>query len=217
MKKKILYTAVVMVIIIGIIVGKMKGFNFESIYSNRQEMILTTKTELDMSKVKEIVQSVFGDKQIKVQEVERFGTSVQIIATEISDEEKQNIIDKINEEYNDDISSEDIKVMEVEHTKIKDIIKPYIIPGIITVIVILIYFLIMYNKLGIIKVGLKVILIPLITETTYYALIAITRIPLGRITNSIAVCLYVTSILILTLNFQKQKDAIKENKQKEND
>lgn len=218
MKEKKLYIVIALVIIIGgAIVCKTKGFILDFNYSNRQEIIISTKNNLDVSKVKEIAMSILEGKKVKIQEVERFGNAVQIISTEISDEEKKNIVDKINEEYSDDISSDDIEVIKIPNTRIKDIFKPYIIPGVITIIVVLLYFVIMYNKLGIISILLKSTIIPFVVELVYYALIAIIRLPIAIITNSIAVGLYVTCILALTINFQKQKETIQKKEQKEND
>ena len=82
----------IVIIIAGAIFGYIKGFNIELMYSNRQEIVLTHNATLDINKVKEIASSVLENKKVKVQKVGRFENSVQIISTEISDEEKQNII-----------------------------------------------------------------------------------------------------------------------------
>lgn len=102
--KKIIYLIIAIIIIIGAIVCKAKGFNIELMYSNRQQISISNSTELDTNKIEEISKSILVGRKVKVQELERFGNAVQIISESISDEEKQNLINKINEECGTDIS-----------------------------------------------------------------------------------------------------------------
>ena len=216
--KKIIYLIIAIIIIIGAIVCKAKGFNIELIYSNRQQISISNSTELDTNKIEEISKSILAGRKVKVQELERFGNAVQIISESISDEEKQNLINKINEECGTDISNNDTKIVTVSNTRIRDILKPYILPSIITFVAVLLYFLIMYHKIGVRKVILKGIFTPIITELVYYSLIAITRVEFGRITNAIAIGIYILAIGALTINFQKEKEKLPKNDdKKEND
>lgn len=204
-KNKVIYIIVAVLILIGVIVCCTKGFNIELTYMPRQEFVVSNNTGLDVNKIEEIAKSVLGGKKVKAQEVERFGNAVQIISTEISDEAKQEIINKVNEEYGTEISSEDVTVTSIPATRIRDIIKPYIVPAIFTFVVVLVYFAFMYKKQGITKVLLKGAVVPLVTEFVFYSLIAITRIPFGRLTSAIAVGLYIASIGALTICFEKEK------------
>ncbi len=217
MKKQYLYIIIAIVIIIGAVICGIKGFNIELQYSNRQEMILSSSTELDISKIEEISKSILENKEVKVQKVERFGNAVEIVSNEISNEEKENIIKKINEECNADISNDDIKIVDIPNTRIRDILKPYILPGIVTFEAVLLYFIIMYHKIGLNKVLLKGILLPIIVEMLYYSIIAITRVPFGRIVNSIAIGLYIISVGALAIYFQNEKEKLPKNDKKEND
>ena len=196
--KKIIYLIIAIIIIIGAIVCKAKGFNVELIYSNRQQISISNSTELDTNKIEEISKSILAGRKVKVQELERFGNAVQIISESISDEEKQNLINKINEECGTDISNDDTKIVTVSNTRIRDILKPYILPSIITFVAVLLYFLIMYHKIGVSKVLLKGVFTPIITELVYYSLIAITRVEFGRITNAIAIGIYILAIGAIT-------------------
>lgn len=214
---KIVYIIIVLVIIIGAIVCGVKGFNIELQYSSRQEMILSHSTEFDVSKIEEISKSILENREVKVQKVERFGNAIEIVSSKISDEEKENIIKKINEECNMDISNDNIKIVDIPNTRIRDILKPYILPGIVTFVAVLLYFIIMYHKIGLNKVLLRGILIPITTEILYYSIIAITRVSFGRITNAIAIGLYIISIGALAIYFQNEKEKLPKNDKKEND
>ena len=219
MKDKLLYIILIIVIIVGAIVYKVKGVNKELNYSNRQEFEISAASTFDVSKVEEIVKSVIANRQIKVQKVERFENALKITSAEISEEEKENIINKINEEYSENISNEDVKIISVTATRIIDIIKPYILPIIIAMVIVLLYFLILYNKIGITEVLTKGIILPMLVELSYYAIIAITRIPFGRITNSIALGIFIVIIGMLAICFQNKKEklVIESKKEKEND
>ena len=219
MKNKLLYLILIIVIIVGVIVYKVKGVNKELNYSNRQEFEISAASTFDVSKVEEIVKSVITNRQIKVQKVERFENALEITSAEISEEEKENIINKINEEYNENISNEDVKIISVTATRIIDIIKPYILPIIIAMVIVLLYFVILYNKIGITEVLTKGIILPILVELSYYAIIAITRIPFGRITNSIALGIFIVTIgmLAICLQNKKEKLVIESKKEKEND
>ena len=216
-KAKILCIIIAIIIIAGAIVIGVKGFNIELIYTNRQEIVITNNTGLNIDEIKEIAESVLENKKVKVQKNQKFENSAIIISKEISEEEKENIVNKVNEKYSADISKDDVNVINVANTRIRDILKPYILPGIITFIIIVLYFLIVYNKIGIKKVLLTGIFTPIIVELLYYSIIAITRIPFGRITNSIAIGLYIASIGAITVFFQNEKEKLVENEEKEND
>lgn len=216
MKEKVLYIVLVMLVLIGVIVYKNKGFNLDLTYADRQELIISFQKEIDESKIKDIAKSVLEGKEVRIQNVGRFRTSIQIISTNISDEEKQKIIEEINKEYEIELSDDDINFISVSHSKLTDILKPYIKPAVATILVVLIYSILIYNKIGIVKVALKITVLPIIIELSYYALIVITRLPFGKITNAIALGIYIMSIFGLTIMFQNEKESLNKE-QKEND
>ncbi len=219
MKNKLLYIVLIIVIIIGAIVYKAKGFNKELNYSSRQEFEISAASTFDVSKVESIAKEILSNRKVKVQKVERFDNALEIISTEISEEEKQNIINKVNEEYNENISNEGISIITITSTRVLDIFKPYVFTAIISLIMVMLYFLLLYNKIGIKKVLINGISIPILAELAYYSLIIIVRIPLGRVTNCVAVGIYLLTIGALSVCFQNEKEKmiIKEENEKEND
>ena len=216
-KKTLFYMILAIIIIAGAIVCKVKGFHIELLYTSRQEIMLSHSTELEVSKIEEIAKSVLENKKVKVQKLERFGNAVEIVANEITEEEKENIIGQVNETYGSSISADDIEIISVPNTRIREFLKRYIMQVVITLFIIILYFAITYHKIGLNKVLAKGFLIPILTELTYYSLIAITRIPFGRVVNAIAIGLYVISIGALTFYFQKEKEKLTKTDEKEND
>lgn len=221
MKNKAIYVFLIILIIAGAIVYTVKGLNKELNYSNRQQFEISAASTFDVSKVETIAKEVLSNRNVKVQKVERFNNALEIISTEISDDEKQNIINKVNEEYNETISNDNISIISIPETRVKDILMPYILPIIITLTAVLLYFVLVYSKLGIKNVIFKGIAMPVLILLSYYSIIVILRIPFGRITNCIAVALYLLSIGTLAVCFQNKKEEliinIKNEDEKEND
>ena len=215
MKNKLLCIVALFIIIVGAIVYQFKGFNKELNYSNRQQFEISATSTFDISKVENIAKEVLTNRKVKIQKVERFNNALEIISTEISEDEKQNIINKINEEYNETISNENISIISVSETRVHDILKPYIIPGIIALSTLLLYYILVYHKLGVNRVLVLGTFLPIMVELLYYKSIVIFRIPFGRITNSIAVGIYILTVVLLTMYFHNEKqelDIVGENK-----
>ena len=138
-KNKFTILIVCLIIIAGVFVYFTKGFNFDLEYAKKDQIVLTNKTGFEISKIEEISKEVLGNKEFKVQEVETFKNAVQISAKEITEEEKGKIIEKVNNEYNLEISPENITIKNVSQTRIKDVVRPYIVPITISFVLILIY------------------------------------------------------------------------------
>ena len=136
-KKKIFMflACAIIIVIIGIIVVITKGFNFELQYQDSQRIELYLKKEFNAEEMKKIAQEVLEQKVV-VQSVEMYGDMVSITAKEISDEQKANIVEKVNEKYETELKAEEIKIVNVPHTKGMDIVKPYLVPfGLATLII----------------------------------------------------------------------------------
>ena len=72
-----------------------------------------------------------------------------------------------------------------------------------------------FKKLGIGKVILQDVLMIIIAELLYFAIIAITRYPVNSLVMPVSLIIYVAIITTLTGIFEKQKfnlDNVKENK-----
>ena len=91
---KVLYIVIAIIIVIGAIICGVKGFNVELLYSSRQQIILSNNTEIDAVKIGEISRQILENKDVEVQKLSKFGNAVEIISTEITNEEKENIIKK---------------------------------------------------------------------------------------------------------------------------
>lgn len=214
--KKIIYIITALIIIIGIIMWYLIGFNKELQYSKRNQIQISNQTSIELNDVKDIAKEVLGNVRQTVYPVEIFGNYVLIEADEITEEQKTQIIEKFNEKYSTEIEADDVEIINISATRVRDIVKRFITPGLITLIIILIYFIIRYRKMNKKEVILKTIFVPIITQLVFYSIIAICRIPLGKVTTAISVGLYVINIGILTNYFENNKKQIIQKSEENN-
>ena len=214
--KQLKIILIVLVIIAGIVMIAVKGFNFDLKYQNTQRVELYLQTEFNISDIKEITDDVFGAQKVMIQKVEVFEDSVSITTTSISDEQKSNLITKINEKYGTELTAEDTQIENIAHTRGRDIIKPYIIPFIVAVVATLVYLGIRYYKLNTAKVVAKSIGILLLTQILLFCIMAITRIPIGRLTIPMVLLVYLVTLYAMTNQFENNlnKKEIEEKKEK---
>ena len=207
---KIIYIISCLIIIAGIIVWKNKGFNLDFQYSARKQINISNNAGINKDDINQIVSEVLGNTRYSINEAEIFKNSVAITAEDITEDQRNEIVNKFNEKYGKDITS-------IPFTRVQDAMKPFILPGIITIAIIIVYFLIRFSKLGFIKILLKTVIIPILSELVLFSIIAITRIPLGQIAVACGVGLYVIVIAILTSVFENQREKkIAEEQEDEN-
>ena len=196
--KKIIAIAILALIILaGIVVVNILGFNKQLEFKQGQSIDVYVRKEIDEKKIKEIANEVLG-KENMVQLVEIYKDMVTIRAEQITEEQKNNIVNKIKENYEFEQTAEETVINTVPATRILDMYKHYVVPMLISGVIILAYMLIRYNKEGVIKVLLRTILIPIIAELVLLSLIAITRIPLGVYTPILVIIVYLASIVFVT-------------------
>ena len=202
--KKIIYAILSIIIIIGIIVTCVFKLNFSLLYSQNTRINLY------------IAQEVFGTKDIAYQKIEKFNEAVSIIVKEASDEQVENLKTKIQEKYQIETTDNLVKEIEVAHFRLRDMIKPYIIPVVISTAILLIYIVIKYIKLGVIKVILTLILRLAVVEAVAFSIIAICRLHVGIYTMPILLAIYVLVTLLTTMGYENEleKILIEEDKKK---
>ena len=150
MKKetKILVAMIAIILVVGIIVIFAKGLAFELKYSNLKKVEINLGKEFDRTDIKQITNEVFGEQPVRIQEIEVYKDALSITTTEITEEQRQELVAKLSEKYETEIKIESVEIETVSNTRGRDIIRPYIVPFIISAIIIIAYFMIRYNKLN---------------------------------------------------------------------
>lgn len=213
-KQKIIIAIIALVIIIGTIITATIGLNFDLRFQDAKKVELYLGKDFESSDIKEIAKETIPDQSVIIQKVEVFEDSVRIIAKEITEEQKQNLIDKVNEKYQTELKADTTEITTIPHTRGRDIVKPYIVPFAIATIIILVYMALRYKKIGTVKVLLKTIIISVVAQALLLSIIAITRIPVGRLTMPMVMLVYLLTFIGMTTKLEKELESKKENEKK---
>lgn len=212
-KNKIIYGISIIIIIIGVILTITKGFNKSLEYGTSQKIEIYIGKEFDTNDIKSMTDEVFNGQQVSIKKVELFKDMVSISAKEISKEQRDTMIEKIKEKYSlEDVAADIVNVSEI---KLSDIAKRYTVSIAISFAIILVYVMIIFFKLNILKVVGKLIINTIIVEGVYFSILSITRLPICKLTMPIALIIYVITIFIMMCKFQKElADKKKEEEKK---
>lgn len=213
-KQKILSIIIAVIIIAGAIITGVMGLNYDLRYQETKRIELYISKNFEISDIKAITDEVMGKSPVIIQKVEVYEDSVSITAKDITDEQKQSIIEKINEKYETELSTDSTQIETIPHTRGRDIAKPYITPFIISTVIILVYMAIRYRKIGVLKTLLKTIATSVVAQAVLLSIIAIARIPVGRLTIPMIVTVYMLTLVGLTTNFEKKLEIKKEEENK---
>lgn len=203
-KKKILAIIIALILIVGIAITATTGLNFDLKFQDANKIELYLKKQFEVQDIKNIATEVLGKKDVMIQKVEVYEDSVSIVSKEITEEQKNEIINKINEKYEIDLSSDNIVITTIPHTRARDFIKPYIIPFGVATAIILVYMAVRYRKLYVWKVIGKTIGILVLAQAVLLSLIAIARIPIGRLTIPMVLAVYMLTLIGITTNFEEK-------------
>lgn len=204
MKNKI-FVGLAIVIIIGAIMIAVLGFNVDICYKAYNLVDIEIGKDFNMSDIKSITDEVFPGKKVEIQVAGTYSDNIVLKIDEISDEQKSNLATKINEKFGLEKTVDDIEVNYIPNYKLIDIVKPYLIPMCIATAIVLAYIAIRFRKMGIVKVLSQVIVLSVVAELFYIALVAITRYPVNRLFMPVAVMIYLIILTVLTGMFEKQK------------
>ncbi len=216
-KIKILLVVILLVIIAGISIIATTGFEFGLEYEKTNQIQLYLETEFNENDIKQITNETIPNKSVLIQKVEVFEDTVNIIAEQITEEEKNNTITKVNEKYGLEITAESVDITDIPHTRLRDILKPYMLPFAISTLLILVYMGIRYKKQNVFKVILTSVIVIGVAQLLMFSIIAIARIPVGMFTLSYILVTYMLTVLGLVMKFEKdnkKQKELNENKKK---
>lgn len=200
---KILVAMIAIILVAGIIMIFTKGLAFELKYQDNKKVEMNLGKEFEEKDIKEITNEIFGKQPVKIQTIEVYKDAISITTTDITEEQKTELVTKINEKYGTELKAEDINIETVAHTRGRDIVKPYIIPFTIVTVIILAYLLIRYNKLNLLEVLTQSIGIIVLAQAVLLCIMAITRMPIGKFTIPTVLIVYMLSTYICTSKFDK--------------
>ena len=208
--KKIVILGIVLLILAGIIIIALKGVNVSLMFGKHEAIEIKLEKEVTVADMNQICNEVFDNKKFVVKGLEVFLDSIQINVESITDEEKNNLIEKINEKYETSKSVDDLKVFTVSNKRIRDVVKDYIKPMIISFAIILIYMLIRYRKINAIKIIIDFFFFFLLTEAILLSVVAITRFPVSNSLINLFMVLVVVELIYYISQSEKKLEKIDE-------
>ena len=207
MKKKILYIIFIIICIIciiDIVITVSKGLNV-GLYYGEGYNITFSESNINLKDIKSIAKDVFG-KEFVVQKVEFFNDSCMIKVKNVNDDQINNLCTKLNEKYSSELKSSDIKVEHISNVRVRNIVEPYIIPSILSLLIVLGYYAVRFRgasqMLGLVKNLV-------ISNVLIYSVYAIGRLPVNVLTMPISIVIYLLVVLVYTLYSEKQKESSK--------
>ena len=164
--------------------------------------------EFDNNDIEQIAKETFETDTAIVQKVEIYNEMALITIkeqnTENINEKIESLNSKINEKYGLENKTEDIVINNETKINMYSVIKPYILPMLISLIVILVYSSIIYRKLGILKNIIIYVLTVIGSQLLYASILVITRLPFNMFIIPIGLIIYAITIVVVTIIKQRQ-------------
>lgn len=191
MKKNHYIILLICLVVISIIVVCVKGFNVDLDYAENTSVTVEIGQQIDIKDIQNITEEIFGKDKAIIQPVEVYNDVVQITVKNINDEQLENLKTKINEKYNLEKEVADFRVVQNANTRLRDEISHYILPIMISFVIIHVYELIRFKKLGLLNVLYVAVLPVIVVQILLGCIYAICRIPIGAETAILPLLLYV--------------------------
>lgn len=208
--KKIVSLGIILLIIAGIIVVALKGFNVSLMFGNHEVIEVRVGKEVNIDIVNKICREVFQDKKYVAKELEVFGESFQINVDSITDEEKANLLTKINEKFETEKTVDDLKISTVSNKRIRDVVKPYVAPMVISVVVVFVYMLIRFRKVDGLKIIIDYATKVILLNAILFSIIAITRIEVSDFIINFAMLITIAMLVYYIAKSEKKIQEIPE-------
>lgn len=205
-KSKILCVILVLVFIMAIISTGIRGLNVDLNYGNGVSLVFDIGKEFENSDIKNIAQEIWNDGKTVVQKVEIYDETALIKVKEANNEQIEKLANKLNEKYELDLKGADITVLYNSNYRLRDLITPYIVPALIGIVLIVVYYSVRYKG---IKEILQLLLTLIAVEGIIYSIYALIQIPINFLTMPIAMIAYVSVVTGVTI-----KNEIKVKKHK---
>lgn len=218
-KSKILCVILAVIFIAAIVSTAIRGLKVNISYAEGTTIVFNLGKQYETKDIKNIAKEVWNDNAILVQKVEVYNESVAVKVPNFSEEQLNNFIRKINEKYELELTNTDITILYNANEQLRDIIKPYVIPLIISTALIVVYYSIRFKG---IKEILELLLTLIGVEGIIYSIYALFMLPIDIITMPIVMLAYAGVVIYVTLkketkkNRKNQENSKKEKVEKEN-
>lgn len=216
--KKIIFIALAIIIVAGIIITATIGLNVDIMYKAHEQINIYIGKETNINEIQEIAKEVFGNQKTKVIVVEAFNDAFAINTESVSDEQIELLKQKVGEKYSIEDTSNTVTKSSIPKLRLRDIIKPYIMPVIIATAIIFAFMAVRYKNMGITKVIIQLLqsgIMLILAEALLLSIIAITRYPVNQYIILGALAIYFTTLMFLNAQNLKELEHLKEINEKD--
>ena len=197
-KKQIIFGIALVIIVIGIVMQYMLGFNISFNNGTYTSINVYMTKQVGLDEVKALVGETFNGKY-KVEYTDEFSDTVSIKVTEMSDEQIQELQNKLKEKYEFEEGANHIVITTIPTMRVFDLIRDYIMPISLTFVIVLVYFAIAFRKLGIYKSLIEPAISVILIGGVYVSILAICRIPINEYVIPLGIFIYIASLLDFTM------------------
>ena len=208
MKKKIVIALIAIVLVAGFIMAQVKGFNVDAMYANATKLNVYIGRDFDKDAIKEIASEIFVGKEVLVQKVRPFQDVVSITTSAVEDKHVEELVKKLNEKYELTLKTEDVVQTHMPYMEFKDMLKQYVVPLAIAMILALAYMGVRFRKLGVIKTMGIAIGTVVLAEAMLVCLYAITRLPVNMFAIATSLGLMALSFIGTTIFLEKKMEKV---------
>ena len=200
----ILILLIILFMVMGIVITVTRGLNFSSVYAKNQRLDIYISSDFNASDIEQIANQVFGKEKIYFQTSTSNSRIVSIMASSITPEQEDAVINAINEKYGITIDkTQYTQLVDNASVRGRDIVYPYVYPILLATAICLVYLAMRYRKIGAVKVSAIVGFSLIIMQTLYLSVLAIFRVPVNRLTMPIALAIYIITMLACTIRLEK--------------
>ena len=211
-KKQMIFGIAVIVIIIGIVMKCMLGFNVGFVYGDYTRIDVYMSKAVELDEVKGIIEEIFKGNY-KIEYTDEFSDTVSIKAKGITDEQVKEIENKLNEKYEFEEGANHIVITTIPTMRVYDLIRDYIMPMVLSFVIVIAYFAIAFRKLGIYKSIIEPAISIILIGGVYVSLLVICRIPINEYVIPLGIFIYIASLLGFTMCLnEKSKNLVSNNK-----
>ena len=201
-KSKIISIILVIIFIIAIVLTGIRGLNVDLNYSEGISILFNLDQQFNTKDIEKLAREIWPDGQIIVQKVEVYDETALIKVSSVSDEQLTNLVSKINEKYGLELEQSDFTVQYNSNVQIRDIVKPYIVPMLITTALIVLYYSIRFRG---VKEILDLLIKLIFAEGILYSIYAIARLPIDVLTMPIGMLVFAGVTIYVTIKHEKGK------------
>lgn len=201
-KSKILCVILAVIFIAAIISTAIRGLRVDINYSEGVTMVVDLGKEFDTKDVKDIAKGIWSGKDVLVQKVEVYDESVSVKVPEVNEEQINNFVTKINEKYQLELTSADVSVLYNSNERLRNIVRPYIIPLIIATALIVVYYSIRFKG---VKEILNLLLTLIAVEGIIYSIHALLLLPINVFTMPVVMIAYAGVVIGVTIKSETKK------------